>query len=97
MYTKGETMNGTKHDQGKPQFRLIPQHALLEVAKVMTFGAQKYEPNNWMMVQNGHDRYIDAAQRHINAHLRGEMIDPESGFHHLSHAICSLMMAQEMD
>jgi len=88
------TEKGIKHDDNKPQFRLIPQMALLEAAKVMTFGAKKYAPNNWMLVKDGHDRYIDAALRHINAHLTGEVVDPESELPHLSHAVCSLMMAQ---
>ena len=88
---------GVKHDHGKPMFRLIPQHALEEVAKVMTFGAQKYAPNNWMLVPSGHDRYVDAALRHINAHLRGDRHDDESSLSHLAHAVASLMMALEMD
>lgn len=86
---------GVKHDNGKPEFRLIPQQALEDVAKVMSYGAKKYAPDNWRRVPNGHDRYIDAALRHINAHLRGEQLDEESGETHLAHAVCSLMMAME--
>ena len=73
------------------------KHALLEAAKVMTFGAQKYAPGNWRKVEKGHDRYIDAALRHINAHLLGEKLDSESGLSRLSHAVASLMMAMEME
>ena len=87
---------GVKADAGKPEFRLIPQVALLEVAKVMTFGAKKYAPDNWRKVENAHSRYIDAALRHINAHLIGQHKDPESDLSHLAHAVCSLMMAMEM-
>lgn len=85
------TQEGTKHDQGKPKFSLIPQAALLEVAKVATFGASKYGPRNWQGTKNLQDRYTDAAQRHINAFLRGETHDAETDLHHLSHAVCSLM------
>lgn len=88
-------LKGIKTDAGKPEFRLIPQVALLEVAKVMTFGAQKYTPDNWRKVDNAHSRYIDAALRHINAHLIGQHKDPESDLNHLAHAVCSLMMAME--
>lgn len=79
-----------KFDTGKPQFSLIPQEALLEVAKVFTYGAEKYGVFNY---SNGMEylRYIDAAQRHINQWLRGEDID-ESETNHLSNAIASLMM-----
>lgn len=91
-----EIIVGTKDDQDKPMFSLIPQEALLELAKVMTFGAKKYAPDNWRYVENAEQRYIDAAQRHINAHLRGEKVDSESGFSHLSHAVASLMMCIEV-
>ena len=90
-----EQHDGQKHDNGKPEFRLIPQVALEEVAKVMSYGAKKYAPDNWRKVPTGHDRYMDAALRHINAHLRGDVGDEESGLPHLAHAVCSLMMAME--
>jgi hypothetical protein len=86
---------GSKHDSGKPEFRLIPQQALEDVAKVMSYGAKKYAPDNWRKVPNGHNRYMDAALRHINAHLQGNVMDEESGERHLAHAVCSLMMAME--
>lgn len=92
---KAPTADGVKHDKGKPEFRLIPQQALEDVAKVMSYGAKKYAPDNWRKVPNGHDRYLDAALRHINAHLRGDVSDDESGLPHLAHAVCSLMMAME--
>jgi hypothetical protein len=88
---------GVKADAGKPEFRLIPQVALLEVAKVMTFGAKKYAPDNSRKVDNAHSRYLDAALRHINAHLIGQHKDPESDLSHLAHAVCSLMMAMESE
>ena len=36
----------TKHDTGKPRFDLVPPIAQLEFVKVLTFGAQKYSPDN---------------------------------------------------
>lgn len=36
---------GKKYDDGKPMMELIPPHAELELAKVLTFGAIKYEPD----------------------------------------------------
>jgi hypothetical protein len=38
---------------------------------------------------------MNAALRHINAHLRGEVTDKESRLAHLAHAAVSLMMAME--
>ena len=88
---------GMKYDQEKPRMGLLPPHALLEVSKVLTFGAQKYAPDNWKFVENGPERYRDAALRHITATMQGEVYDPESGLHHLAHAICCLMFIIDVE
>ena len=87
---------GSKHDTGKPLMGAIPPNALLAVAKVLTFGAEKYGRDNWRQVESAETRYLDAALRHINAYQRGESVDPESGESHLAHAVCSLMFMLEM-
>lgn len=78
---------GIKHDSGKPQFSLIDPRALFGLAKVLTYGAQKYAPRNW---ENGMrwSRVFDAAMRHLWAWWQGEQNDPESGLPHLDHALC---------
>jgi hypothetical protein len=88
---------GSKHDSGKPLMGAVPPNALLAVAKVLTFGAQKYGRGNWQQVENAETRYMDAALRHINAYQRGEQLDPESGENHLAHAVCSLMFILEKE
>ena len=87
---------GSKHDSGKPLMGAIPPNALSAVAKVLTFGAEKYGRDNWRQVENAETRYLDAALRHLNAYQRGEAVDPESGESHLAHAVCSLMFMLEM-
>ena len=87
---------GSKHDSGKPLMGAVPPNALLAVAKVLTFGAEKYGRDNWRQVENAETRYLDAALRHINAYQRGEAADPESGESHLAHAVCSLMFMLEL-
>ena len=87
---------GSKHDSGKPLMGAVPPNALLAVARVLTFGAKKYGRDNWRQVENAETRYLDAALRHINAHQRGEVEDPESGESHLAHAVCSLMFMLEL-
>ena len=82
---------GTKADSGKPMMGCIPPHAELAVARVLTFGAQKYSRGNWAHVENSDKRYMDAALRHINAHRRGENTDSETGESHLAHAICCIL------
>lgn len=88
---------GRKFDDEKPAMDLMPPLMELEVCKVLTFGAQKYDEDNWRQVQDLHKRYRSAAKRHINALRRGELYDEESGCHHAAHAVCCLMFMGEID
>jgi hypothetical protein len=88
---------GRKFDGGKPQYGLLPPHSLEDVAKVLTFGAQKYDIDNWKRVPDARRRYFDAAQRHMWAYKMGEMNDPETGINHMAHAICCLMFINDLD
>ena len=56
-----------KYDQGKPQADLLLgfSRALMEVTKLLTFGARKYEPHGWTGVEEGEDRYTAALIRHL--------------------------------
>ena len=80
-------MTGLKYDTGKLQYSLIPTETTQALAEVLTFGASKYAPNNWQLVENGEQRYLDALYRHLEAHRSGELTDPESGFLHMSHVL----------
>lgn len=86
---------GRKFDTGKPEYGLIPPHALEELAVVLTIGAQKYERDNWRYVSDAERRYFDAMMRHLWAWKRGERIDPETGRNHLAHAACCLFFLYE--
>lgn len=88
---------GRKFDGGKLEYGLLPPLALEETVKVLTFGAQKYERDNWQKVPDAKRRYFDALQRHVWAWKQGEQIDPESNIHHLAHAMCCLMFLYEHD
>lgn len=87
-------MTATKHDSEKPRMDLLSSKWLIGVAKVLTFGAKKYEANNW---RKGHQasQLIGAALRHITAFNDGENLDSESGLSHLYHASCCLMFLAE--
>lgn len=86
---------GRKYDGEKPKMYLLPPKALLEVSKVLTFGAAKYDEHNWKKLDNLQNRYTGAALRHIFAHMAGEELDPETGLDHLAHALCCLMFKLE--
>jgi hypothetical protein len=92
-----EMGKGRKFDGGKLEYGLLPPLALKEVVKVLTFGAQKYERDNWQKVPDSKRRYFDALQRHVWAWKEGEQFDTESGIHHLAHAMCCLMFLYEHD
>lgn len=80
---------GTKHDDGKPDFTFVSYELLETMARVRAFGAKKYSRSNW---KKGFKvtRSLAAALRHIYAFLRGETNDPESGLSHLGHAACAI-------
>lgn len=86
---------GTKYDGSKPRMGLVPPIATLAVAEVMTHGAAKYGIHNYLGGMN-HSRLHDAALRHLNAWVRGEGADPDSGLPHLAHAAASVMMMLEL-
>ena len=76
---------GRKNDTGKLRFDLLPVRALEQVAEIYTYGATKYDDNNWRRgLQWG--RVFGALMRHMWAFWRGEDVDEESGLPHLAHA-----------
>lgn len=77
---------GAKLDAEKPRVGLVMDGfalALLEVAKVGTYGAKKYSDNGWMSVKDGERRYKDAMLRHA-LQASYEERDAESGLLHLA-------------
>jgi hypothetical protein len=82
---------GTKYDEEKVRWDLLPWEGIEDVAKVMTYGAKKYAPDNWQKVKPLRARYFAAALRHIMAWNKEEILDHESGLPHLAHAICCLL------
>jgi len=82
-----EESGGMKADGNKAMMELFPMTVMESVSKVLTFGAQKYEPNNWKKVNP--ERYKGALLRHLAAIERGETIDPDSGLPHIDHVACN--------
>ncbi len=80
---------GTKFDGGKLRMDLIPPEFEEAVAEILTYGAQKYEDENWRKGIN-YKRVYGALRRHLLAWWRGEDYDNETGFSHLWHAACNL-------
>ncbi len=87
---------GTKFDDGKPDISLVEPKFIIDMAKVLTMGAQKYDRDNW---KNGlaPERIYAALQRHLLAYWSGEKTDPESGISHLAHVAVNTMFLSWYD
>lgn len=83
---RGAELKGEEGMTGEQHIAL----ALMEVSKVLAFGANKYAPRNW---EKGikFSRLYAAALRHGIAHLSGETHDPETNLPHLAHMACCLV------
>lgn len=86
-----------KQDGAKPDLSALFRSfgpVLDDLARLTTFGEEKYSPLGWREQENGESRYVSAAMRHLSAHVGGEGTDSESGMPHLIHAAWSLLAAQ---
>lgn len=85
---------GGEKGQKLAQLGSLDPQALLTLAEVSGFGAQKYDRYNFL---KGYDWSLsfDAAQRHLLQFWAGEDNDPESGLPHAAHAAwhCLAMLA----
>jgi hypothetical protein len=69
---------GTKFDEKKLRFDLVPPAALKEIVRVLSYGAEKYEAWNWLKVDGWRARYTAALGRHLNDYQAGELLDPDT-------------------
>lgn len=93
----GSDNAGRKEDDGKLRYHVMPDAAEHEVIEVLNFGADKYGEHNWKNVKPLNTRYYNAMRRHVSAFRQGERVDPDSGKHHLAHAVCCLLFMLEND
>lgn len=92
-YIKKE-FQGLRFDADKVRHDLLPPIAINELAKVLTFGAKKYAPHNWMKGM-AWSKIIGPLKRHLNAIERGEDYDPETGLLHAAHVMCNAAFLTE--
>jgi len=79
----------------KPPLSCLPLPPLMEAAVGMFEGARKYGRHNYRDVGVRHSIYFDGTIRHLFAWWEGEDIDPDSGIHHVSKAIASLLVLRD--
>lgn len=90
-------ITGRKDDKEKNRLDLVEPEFIEGIGEVLTFGANKYEPNNWQNVEDAENRYYAAALRHLIAWRKGEKTDPESGLSHLDHVACNIMFLKHFE
>jgi hypothetical protein len=86
--------NGVKYDDDKIQMELLPLRELREVAKVLTYGAKKYAPDNWKQVPDAKERYAGALLRHFTEYREGNHFDDEARpdkLRHIAQTVCNAL------
>lgn len=82
-----------RYNTGKPELHYLftlPK-AAIAITRVFEQGATKYEQYNYLKGNKPDVEYIDAALRHIERHLDGEIYDPDIGTLHIANAAWNLM------
>jgi hypothetical protein len=76
----------------KPRMDLVPMDAVVAVAEVLTFGAQKYADDSWKREPFTSATYLSAEGRHWGKMAQGEVYDDESNLLHAAHKACNALM-----
>lgn len=86
-----------KFDKGKPCAGVLLDFglALLEVAKIGTFGIEKYARGSWSHIPDARIRYTDAMMRHLLI-SQYEEIDPDSKILHEAHMAWNTLARLEL-
>jgi hypothetical protein len=94
-YTENQdSSKGMKFDDNKIQMELLPLRELREVARVLTYGAKKYAPDNWKKVANAKERYTGALLRHLTEYREGNIFDHETcpdPLRHIAQVACNAL------
>lgn len=84
-----------RYNSNKTRYDLIPTHLLKSTADVFEYGAYKYAAWNW--AKGGPmSQYIGCVKRHLAAIEMGDDIDHESKARHIGHAICNMLMMEQL-
>ncbi len=79
------TANGGRQTRLDTRFDLLPFSAVMEVAKIMAFGASKHGDHNWRKILA--DSHLNHALRHIALYQLGNTEED-----HASHAATRILM-----
>lgn len=79
---------GAKQTDGKLPLQLTPWLSVMEMVRVLEFGAQKYDSWNWSKGLSFMG-CIASTMRHLIKFISGQDNDDESGLSHIAHAMCN--------
>lgn len=85
-----EEPKADRYNDGKFDLDLIPYDSVIEISKVLTFGATKYTPDNWKKGLSI-KKCMSSLLRHAFSYMMGEKVDPETGLSHIAHIGCNVM------
>lgn len=80
-----------RYNEGKPDWTLLDYKSLLPLVDVMTYGATKYDRDNWKLQCDNPNQHLQSCMRHLIALIDGEEFDKESGFRHSGHIMANMM------
>lgn len=75
---------------GKLRWSLLEYSSLESLVRVLEFGAQKYDDENWKKGMK-FTQVFNSLMRHLISWRKGEDVDSESGENHLSHVMANAM------
>lgn len=86
-------MPGERFNENKLRYDLIPQEFLTELAKVFTYGAEKYGVDNWRKGLSWRD-CLASAKRHLEEFAIGNdyNVDDDPNLLHVANAAANLAM-----
>ena len=83
-----------RNNEGKVRLGLISPIAEVELGKVLTKGAEEYEPYNWCKGLKWTE-CIDSLKRHLNSFQQGIDRDKQTGELHMAHIMANAMFLIE--
>lgn len=89
----GNDGKAKRYNKDKLPMHLVPPEAIESMARVLGYGANKYDERNWEKCDNFSTPYA-SLMRHLMAWWNGEDCDPESGLSHLDHILMNAAMLQ---
>jgi hypothetical protein len=94
-YEKIEALYNNKiigrFNEGKLQWTLEDPKSMAPMIRVLMYGAEKYDRDNWKKACPKKLDLLDSLERHSKALIAGEAVDPESGLPHIGHLMCNAM------